>query len=124
MSSAALYPGAFTNDSIQKLLAAQLVTIAASGAVDPHTSNRYMITKGGVAALTLAAPTAGVDDGRLIEIISNTAYAHTLTSTGNFQDGAGHVNEATFAADAGASILLVAYQGKWNVLRIQGVTMS
>ena len=124
MSSAALYPGALTGDSIQKLLAAAFVPLASSGAIDPHTSNRYVITKAGVAALTLAAPTAGVDDGREIEVISNTANAHTITATGLFQDGAGNVNEATFAAHAGAGIKLVAYQGKWNVERLQGVTMS
>ena len=31
--------------------------LAASGAIDPHTAAFYVITKAGVAALTLAAPT-------------------------------------------------------------------
>ena len=123
-SPATVYPGVLSQDAINKLLSGPLVPIGASGAIDPHTAGRYMITKGGVAALTLAAPTAGADDGLEIEIISNTAFAHTLTATGLFQDGAGHVNLATFAANAGASIFLTAYQGKWNVQIAQGVTMS
>lgn len=123
-SPATLYPGAFTNDSIQKLLAAALVPLAVSGAIDPHTSNRYVITKAGVAALTIAAPTAGADDGMLLEITSSTANAHTVTATGLYADGAGHVNLATFAAQIGATLLLMAYQGKWYVQVAQGVTMS
>lgn len=123
-SPAALYPGVFTPDSIQKLLAAPLVPLAVSGAIDPHTSNRYVITKVGVAALTLAAPTANADDGMLIEITSSTANAHTVTATGLFADGAGHVNLATFAAQIGATLLLMAYQGRWYVQVAQGVTMT
>lgn len=123
-SPATVYPGVLSQDAINKLLGGPLNPIGASGAIDPHTAGRYMITKAGVAALTLAAPTAGADDGLEIEIISNTAFAHTLTATGLFQDGAGHVNLATFAANAGASIFLTAYQGKWNVQIVQGVTMS
>lgn len=118
-------PGVLTTDAIQKLLAAALVALAASGAIDPHSANRYVITKTGtLAALTLAAPTAGADDGLKIEITSTTAFAHTLTATGLFIDGAGHVNTATWSANAGGTIRLMAYQGKWYVQDLQAVTMS
>lgn len=123
-SPATVYPGALTNDAIQKLCAAAFVPLAASGALDPHTSNRYVITKAGVAALTLAAPTAGADDGLCIEILSSTANQHTLTATGLFVDGAGHVNSATWSANAGGSLFIVAYQGKWYVQALQAVTMA
>jgi len=123
-SPATVYPGALTNDSIQKLLGAPRVALPASGAIDPHTANRYVITKAGVAALTLAAPTSGADDGLQIDIISQTANQHTVTATGLFVDGAGHLNVATFPANAGGQILLEAYQGKWYVLNVQAVTMS
>lgn len=123
-SPAALYPGVLTNDAIQKLLQGAIPVIAASGAIDPHTANRYAITKAGVAALTLAAPTKTADDGECIEIFSTTAFAHTITATGLLQTGTASVNVATFAAQAGASILLQAYQGKWVVLSANGITFS
>jgi hypothetical protein len=119
-----VYPGVLSPDSVRKMLAGPLVLLAASGALDPHTAQRYMITKAGVAALTLAAPTAGVDDGLLLEILSSTANAHTLTATGLFEDGAGHVNAATFPANIGGSIQLMAYGAKWYVISLQQVTMS
>jgi hypothetical protein len=123
-SPATVNPGVLTLDAIQKLLAAPRVVVSASGAIDPHTANRYVITKAGVAALTLAAPTAGADDGMQIDFISTTANQHTITATGLFVDGAGHVNVATFPANAGGQILLEAYQGKWYVLNAQAVVMS
>lgn len=101
-----------------------LQAIAASGAVDPHTTANYVITDAGVAALTLAAPTAGTDDGVELLLTSNTAQAHTLTTVGLLQTGAATVNVATFAAHPGASLRLVAYQGKWNVLSANAVTFT
>lgn len=98
--------------------------ISASGAVSPFVANTYIITKAGVAALTLAAPTATIDDGNEIVITSNTANAHTLTATGLLQTGAAPVNLATFAAFAGAGLTLMAYQGKWNVLSQIGITFT
>lgn len=102
----------------------QLLVISASGAVAPRAAASYVITKAGVAALTLAAPTATTDDGTEITITSNTANAHTLTATGLLQTGSASVNLATFAASAGAGLTLIAYQGKWNVLASVGITFS
>lgn len=115
--------GAFTNTTKKQALLADFNVVSASGALPTNLPGRYIITKAGVAALTLAAP-AKSDDGMRLEIISTTANAHTITATGLFADGAAHVNVATFAAQIGASIRLMAYQGKWYVLSIQGVTMS
>jgi hypothetical protein len=124
-TQAVLIPkGAFTDDAVEKLLVGGFLVHAVSGALNPHRAGRRLVTKATAAALTLAAPTAGADDGLYIRVISTTAAAHTLTATGLYQDGAGNVNLATFAAQIGASIDLMAYQGKWYVLRLQGVTMS
>lgn len=100
------------------------VAIAASGAVTPNTDGTYVITKAGVAALTLAAPTATTSDGTILVITSNSAFAHTLTATGLLQTGTATVNLATFAAFAGATITLMAYQGKWNVISSTAVVLS
>lgn len=98
--------------------------ISASGAINPHAAALYVITKAGVAALTLAAPTSGADDGKIIIFTSTTANAHTLTATGLLNTGGLSVNVATFAADAGAGLTLMAYQGKYNVLSQIGITFS
>jgi hypothetical protein len=98
--------------------------LSADGAVSPHLAANYIVTKAGVAALTLAAPTAGTDDGVTITITSNTANAHTLTATGLLQTGATATDAATFAAHAGAGLTLQAYQGKWMVQSQVGITFS
>lgn len=100
------------------------IAITANGAVAAHTRASYVITKAGVAALTLAAPTATTDDGLSISLISNTANAHTLTATGLFGAGTASVNLATFAAFAGAGLVLIAYQGKWLVRSSNAITFS
>jgi len=119
-----LVTGDALNGMIDAIIGGSLTPITASGAVNPRNSQTYPVTKAGVAAMTLAAPTSGTDDGVIITITSNTAYAHTLTSTGLLQTGAAGVNLATFAAFAGASVTLMAYRGKWNVIASTGITFS
>jgi hypothetical protein len=100
------------------------VALTTNGAIPPHTPHTYVITKAGVYAGTLAAPTAGTDDGIELTITSNTANAHTITATGLFQCGTAAINVATFAAQPGAGLTLLAYQGKWNVICSVGITFS
>jgi hypothetical protein len=95
--------------------------LTANGAINPNLSATYSITKAGVLADTLAAPTV---DGVTITITSNTAFAHTITATGLLQTGSASVNVATFAAFAGASLQLVSIGGKWSVLTSNGVTFT
>ena len=106
---------------------------AASGAIPlPALGTTYFLTKAGVAAMTLAAPTAGTpqagqaggQDGLVVRVISTTAYAHTITATGLLQTGSASVNVATFAAYAGASVTLMAYNGKWITIAATGTTFS
>lgn len=99
-------------------------TLSVNGAIPPHVGHTYVITKAGVLADTLAAPTATTDDGIEITVTSNTANAHTITATGLLQTGTASVNVATFAAFAGAGLTLMAYQGKWNVICSVGITFS
>jgi hypothetical protein len=55
--------GSFLAETMQKLLMADLVFLPANTSIDPHTANRYLIAKAGVAALTIPAPNPGSDDG-------------------------------------------------------------
>ncbi len=98
--------------------------ITAAGAISPHQAASYFITNAGATALTLAAPTAGADDGVTLVVTSATAFAHTLTATGLLNNGSASVNAATFAAHPGASITLQAYNGQWYVLAEQQITFS
>jgi hypothetical protein len=104
--------GAFTHETTLSLLAGPGIQLAASGAVNPDISHRYLITKAGVAALTLAAP---VRDNITLEFTSTTANAHTITATGLLQTGSSAVNVATCAAFAGCTLYLRSFTGKWLV---------
>lgn len=120
--------GTFGQDAADSLLAGAFNVLSASGAVDPHTPAKYVITKATAAALTLAAPTAGADDGVSLEFISTTAAAHTITTpaAGDIRDGntSDHDTVATFAAHIGANCTLEAYNGVWYVTSETGVSLS
>jgi hypothetical protein len=111
-------------DYLYGLLAGSPQLAAVSGAISPHSPSITLITKAGVAAMTLAAPTAGVDDFKSVEVISTTAFAHTVTATGLLATGSASVNVVTFAAFAGARVRLLAYQGLWYVTGVTGGTFS
>lgn len=115
-----VFSGAVTSNGTVDVLTA----LTTNGAIPPHTPATYVITKAGVLADTLAAPTATTDDGLIIVVTSSTANAHTITATGLLQTGTASVNLATFAAQPGAGLTLMAYQGKWNVLGSVGITFS
>jgi len=102
-----------------------LQAVPASGALSV-SSGSYLITKAGVAAMTLAAPTAGVQDGMVIKLTSGTANAHTLVATTLFYNGASGVpyTTATFGAYAGAEIIIKSYNGFWYVVSTVNVTLS
>jgi hypothetical protein len=97
---------------------------AADGAL-PLVAGTVMVTKAGVCAMTLAAPTTAMN-GQRITVISTTANAHTLTATNLLEDGitGGAKDLATFAAFAGASIELEAYAAKWYVVSKNVVTIT
>lgn len=100
------------------------VLSGSTDAINPHIQANYIITTAGVDAQTLAAPTAGTDDGIEIVLSSSTSNAHTLTATGLLQTGTASVNVATFAAQKGAGLTLKAYNAKWQVLASVGITFS
>ncbi len=80
-----------------------------------------VLTKGSAAAITLTAPTAGVDDGVRIQITCGSAFAHVVTATTLVQDGVtgGPKTTITMGAFLGASVELMAYNGFWHVLNLK-----
>lgn len=100
------------------------VTYSVNGAITvPVKDTTVVLNKAGVAAMTLGAP-AKDQDGLTLEIVSNSANAHTVTATGLLNTGTATVNLATFAAFKGASVRLKAIQGLWAVLANTAVTLT
>ncbi len=100
---------------------APLNFLAADQALPPNTSATYVITKTSAEALTLAAGA----DGTTITVTSNTAFAHTITTATLFNNGIDtNTTTATFTAQKGATITLLAVTGRWNVISRNGVTIS
>jgi len=87
---------------------------AASGAIAEKNA-LVILTASSALAMTLALPTAGApgtgDDGKKLRILSKTAYAHTITCTSGYNGGG--TSLITFAAAAGSSVTLTAYNGYW-----------
>ena len=104
-------------------------TIGANGAlptfadIRPVTVNLTKATA--LSATTLAAPSAA-NDGLKVTITSQTAAAHVITATSLINDGATGAPHSTltFAAFAGASIVLQAQNALWNVVANNNVTVS
>lgn len=106
-------------------LGTQSVTLAAASGALTIAAGLVVFTKAGVAAMTLAAPTAA-QNGTIMRFTSNTANAHTITATGLIQDGVtgGPHDLATFGAFLGASLTLIAYNLTWHVLSKNVCTIS
>lgn len=71
------------------------------------------ITKAGVCAMTLAAPAAGTDDGKILYIFSGTANAHTLTIANGLRGAGAGADVGTFGAAVANGVTLYAYNGAW-----------
>lgn len=106
-------------------LAQQSQVLAADGAITIKNGT-VTITKGSAAALTLAAPTATIDDNKRLLIVSTTAAAHTVTqTTPGINNGSTASDVGTFGAAIGNNIELIAYQGVWYTVGTpRGVTLA
>lgn len=100
--------------------------LTTNGAINPHVAHTYVITKAGVFAGTIAAPTATTDDGVEIVITSDTANAHTLTfPAGILKNGGAAVTIFTFTGTtSGGGITLLAFNGTFKVLASVGGAFS
>lgn len=99
-------------------------TVASADGAIAVKSGVVAVTKGTAAALTLASPTTGTDDGKRMLIISTTAAAHTVTVTAGFNGGSTASDVATFGGAIGDNLEIVAYGGKWLVVSLRNVTLG
>jgi hypothetical protein len=99
----------------QEFAGIELHSATGAGAIS-FTHGKVIITAAGVAALTLANPTAGSpanggNDGQELKIIDQSGHAHTVTTGANGINGSHHI--ATSGGAAGDAITFTAYQGAW-----------
>jgi hypothetical protein len=98
--------------------------LSADGAIT-QKSGVVLITKGSACVITIAAPTAGADDGKELVIVSTTAFAHTVTNTSpGFNNNGASSDVGTFGAAKGNGLSLIAYNGAWYVIGNIGVTLA
>lgn len=104
-----------------------IVNVSADGAITiPSGDTAYYITKAGVAAMTIANPTATTHDGLKLEFISTTANAHTLSNAAGagFNGGGAASDIGTYGGAKGDNIVIEAYQGVWYVVSKVNVTLA
>lgn len=92
-------------------------------AINGHQSGNYVIKTAGVDAITIGAPTAGLDDNLNIAIFSDTANAHTITApSAIIASGAAGANKTviTLLAGRGSGVVLRAFNGTWQVVGNSG----
>jgi len=85
---------------------------SANGAIALY-SGIVQITKAGVCAMTLAAPT---HNGRVLIFDSATANAHTLTVSGGLRGAGAGADVGTFGGAIGDGVTLYSYDGAWYVV--------
>lgn len=93
----------------------------ASGAIT-QKSGIVTLSAASAEAMTLAAPTAGADDGKELRIISKTAFAHTVVGAVGYSGTANKT--ATFGAAIGNTLNLIALGGVWYQMPSTGITIS
>lgn len=104
-----------------------VAAVTADGAITLAARKTFFITKAGVAAMTLADPTATTHDGYEMEFIAASANAHTLDNSagsGFFSSGGATKDIATFGGAIGDRIRVIAYQGKWYIADSLNITLG
>jgi len=89
----------------------------------PVGNTTFVITKAGVCAITLEAPSKAAN-GLQLTFRSATANAHTVTYTAGFLGGTTASDIGTFAASVGASFTIEANGGTWGQIALAGVTIA
>lgn len=97
---------------------------AASGAINIRSGIVVITKSSAAAAMTLAAPTAGLDDGKVLVIDSTTAQAHTVTIANGLRGAGSSADVGTFGGAIGDGVTLYAYNGAWYPTRNTNVTFA
>ena len=101
-----------------------VISVGENGTISvPKRDTTIMLTKATALASTTLSDPPKDRDGLRLTVTSATDAAHVITST--FADGTtGAHTTATYTAFNGASMVLVAQQGTWNTVSLEGVTIT
>lgn len=116
------HPGSLLNLITELQLMGQIENEAASGAIGIKLGTALITKSSAAAVMTLALPTAGVDDGKTLDILSISAQAHTVTTPVHGLNT--NKNVTTFGGAVGDKISLIAYNGTWYVKAQTNQTLS
>lgn len=102
-----------------------IATIGANGAIAvPSRQTLFFITKASaLASSTVANPTKD-QNGLILTFTSAAAAAHVVTLTTSQDGTTGNSTTYTMTAFLGCSFAIVAWNGTWNVLYLNGVTVT
>jgi hypothetical protein len=98
-----------------------VVAIVGDGAITVAPSTVFL-SKGTPAAITIVAPTTTTHDGYIIRIVDISGQAHVVTSSVEGFNAKGSSGTLTFAGNIGEAVTLMAYQGDWYTITLNGVT--
>ncbi len=101
----------------------QIQIASASGAVNIKAST-VVLTKAGVAVMTINDPTSGTQDGLVMKFISSTSQAHTVSNAAGSGWNNGGGNTATFGGAKGDGFTAIAFGGKWLVVVAKNVSFA
>lgn len=125
LTGAVTAPGGVVGNVTGGVLA-PVVEVTGDGAIAvPSVDTKYVVTKAGVAAMTIVNPTDVTHDGLTLTFISATAQAHTLTrGTTGFNDAGAAGDVATWGGAKGDGMQITAWDGKWYVNYLRNVTLG
>ncbi len=118
--------GSFTAvDSTSIQLARPIVARYPTDGAISTSDQMAELSKTSAGAYTLGAPTTD-QNGAVVILCGNTAFAHVVTATGLIADGVtgGYKTTMTFAAFKGATITLRALDGYWIVTGKNAVNIT
>jgi hypothetical protein len=84
-------------------------------AIPANVPGFYVVKTGSADAMTLAAPPVSAE-GNIIQVWSDTLFAHTITTVSLIAAGVALKNTATFPAFRGAGVILRACNGVYHLL--------
>ena len=103
-------------------------SVSVDQSFDPGTAGltrntTVFITKATAWLQTITGPPQS-SDGLLVQFVSTTAAAHVITYTAGFSGNTTSSDIATFVATFGATITIMAQNGKWLAVSNTGVTIA
>jgi hypothetical protein len=83
----------------------------------------HKLTKSSAGAYTLSNPTSD-EEGTVMHIRAQTAFAHTVTVTGGYAGAGAGADVATCGGAVGDGFTIIAVNSLWHIVSLQNVTLS